>query len=116
MKREYLLQFRCAHEGCAERTTYRYDTLRDRKDSYEARHYEKDGWRCIRHSKPNDVLSESNQETHFEVVSREEPHGRFFGHSGFVHGPGFKLFANDFPAGTKLVVTARIELPSEQDV
>jgi hypothetical protein len=31
--------------------------------------------------------------------------------SGFQHGPGFRAFANDFPVGTRLIVTARLELP-----
>jgi hypothetical protein len=31
--------------------------------------------------------------------------------SGFTHGPGFKAFADDFPEGTKLVITAEIVLP-----
>lgn len=33
--------------------------------------------------------------------------------SGFTHGPGFKAHADDFPEGTRLTVTTRIELPEE---
>lgn len=32
--------------------------------------------------------------------------------SGFTHGPGYKAFADDFPEGTRLIVTAWIELPA----
>jgi len=32
--------------------------------------------------------------------------------SGFAHGDGYKAWANDFPEGTKLEVTARVILPS----
>ena len=35
---------------------------------------------------------------------------------GFTYGPGFKAYASDFPPGTKLIVTARIELPSEESL
>lgn len=31
--------------------------------------------------------------------------------SGLTFGPGFKAFAKDFPEGTRLVITARIEAP-----
>lgn len=113
MSREYPLRFRCAHDGCAETVTYRYSTRREMAESFERKHYSGSrGWLCTRHSRPNEVLSELNPETRFEIVSREESYGRFFGTQGFMYGPGFKLFANDFPAGTKLIVTARIELPA----
>lgn len=29
--------------------------------------------------------------------------------SGFTHGPGFKAYASDFAAGTRLVISVRIE-------
>lgn len=113
-KRDWPLQFRCAHEGCSERVTYRYETLRDLKSSFELKHYGGgNGWLCTRHSRPNELLSLENTETCVEMVSRQEDHGRYFGTAGFVSGPGFKLFADDFPAGTKLIVTARIELPED---
>ena len=111
-KREWPLRFRCAHEGCPEHVTYRYDTLRDLRSSFELKHYGEKGWRCVRHSTPNEVLSAENLEQRFEVVNRQEDYGRFFGRQGFVSGPGFKVFAKDFPPGTKLIVTARIELPA----
>jgi hypothetical protein len=33
--------------------------------------------------------------------------------NGFSHGPGFKAFAEDFPAGTRLRITAEIIFPQE---
>lgn len=112
-KRDWPLRFQCAHQGCTEHVTYRYDTRRDLVNSYELKSYSGDkGWRCVRHSQPNEVLSEENLETRAEVVSREESHGRFFGNQGFIYGLGFKAFAKDFPPGTKLIITARIELPA----
>ena len=111
-KRDWPLRFRCAHEGCSEHVTFRYDTQRDLRSSFELKNYGAgNGWRCVRHSTPNEVLSADNLEQRFEVINRQEEYGRFFGHQGFVHGPGFKAFAKDFPPGTKLIITARIELP-----
>jgi hypothetical protein len=31
--------------------------------------------------------------------------------SGFTHGPGFKAHADDFPEGTRLTITATVEVP-----
>lgn len=114
-KRDWPLRFRCAHEGCPENVTYRYDTQRDLRQSFELKHYGSNGWRCVRHNTQNEVLSADNPETRAELVSREEPHGRYFGRNGFIHGPGFKVFAKDFPPGTKLIITARIEIPATQE-
>jgi hypothetical protein len=44
-------------------------------------------------------------------TSRQEEYGRFWNHQGFLSGPGFKVWAKDFPAGSRLIVTARVELP-----
>ncbi|WP_186268080.1 hypothetical protein [Burkholderia gladioli] len=44
-------------------------------------------------------------------MSSQHEHGVFFGHWGAVSGPGFLAYAADLPPGTKLIVTARIELP-----
>lgn len=33
------------------------------------------------------------------------------GRAGVVSGPGFRAYANDFPPGTRLIVTARVDLP-----
>ena len=114
-KREWPLRFKCAHEGCGESVTYRYDTRRDLVSSFELKHYgDGKGWRCIRHNKPDEVLSAENPETRAEVVCREESYGRFFGSNGFIYGLGVKAFAKAFPPGTKLIVTARSELPAGQ--
>jgi hypothetical protein len=82
-------------------------------ESFELKNYSNGRWFCVRHSKPNEVLSLENRETCAELISEERPYGRYFGNFGFVHGPGFKAFAKDFPAGTKIIVTARLVLPEE---
>jgi len=108
---EYRLRFTCKHPGCQEHVTFRYSTARDRSASFELSAYGKDGWLCSRHRNPDEVLSASNPETRFEAVSYDSHGRRFINHSGMVSGPGFKMFVDDFPEGTRLIVTARIELP-----
>jgi len=111
-KREWPLRFTCKHPGCTDSTTFRYDTRRERSESWELRTYGGgNGWACVRHSNPERVLSAENPETRFEVASLQREYGRFFGNQGLVTGPGFLAYAKDFPEGTKLIITARIEFP-----
>lgn len=103
-------RFVCGHEGCREWARYEADT---RAESIEQqKRYGNGRWRCVRHSQSDEVLSATNPIRTTEVVSRQEKHGRYFGYFGFVHGPGFKAFADDFPPGTLLRVTAEIVLPA----
>lgn len=110
-RREWPLRFVCAQDGCTESANYRYSTKRDMMESFELKNYSHGRWRCIRHSRPDEVLSAANLETRAELVVEQKDHGHFFGHSGFVSGPGFKAFAKDFPPGSKIVVTAMLVLP-----
>lgn len=111
-RREWSFMGTCGHEGCNERFTYRYQTRRDLVNSFEVKNYSNGRWRCVRHTRPDEVLSLTNLKTVAEVVS-ERKHGHlYFGNFGFVHGLGFKAFANDFPEGTRLIVTAEIVLPN----
>ncbi len=103
----------CAESGCREVsiTNYQY-----RRDVEEARRREAGTkWRCIRHDKPESVLSVDNPRIAYEVTSEARPHGRFWGGTGLLTGPGFKAWANDFPAGTRLIVTAQIVIPVEAE-
>ncbi|MGV1682881.1 hypothetical protein [Sphingopyxis sp. NJF-3] len=111
-RREWSLQFPCAHGGCTERAHWRYQTRRDLMESFELKNYSNGRWRCIRHSNPEQVLSPSNLATRAEVTSELKYGKHFFGSFGLVSGLGFKAFADDFPAGTKLIVTAEIVLPT----
>ena len=111
-RREWPLRFVCSEEGCTESANYRYSTRRDLMESFELKHYSNGRWRCIRHARPNEVLSANNPETQAELTVEQKDYGRFFGNVGFVSGPGFKAFAEDFPAGAKIVVTATLVLPA----
>lgn len=109
MSRKRMFRVMCGHDGCAE---YGHFEVMDRAHGITLdQRYGAKKWRCVRHSQPDEMLSLTNMTRMVEVVSREEPHGRYFGNWGFVSGPGFKVFARDFPPGTKLRVTAEIILP-----
>lgn len=112
MRREWPLRFVCVEAGCLETANYVYQTKRDMLESFELKHGSHGRWKCSRHSRPEQVLSEANPTTRIEWVSEEHPSGRYFGSAGFVSGPGFRVWAKDFPAGTTLIVETRIVLPS----
>jgi len=112
MKRPYLSRFECAHPGCRETANYESFTRAEQAET-QRRYYGK--WRCARHSQPQEVLSPTNRKIIHEEVSRQEPHGLYWGHSGFQYGPGFRAFAKDFPAGTVLRVTAEIIVPPDAE-
>ncbi len=113
--RRYSGRFECVEPMCQEVAHYEYSTRRDQTEAYKR--YHKTPWRCIRHSQPQEVLSLANPKRATEIVSKRHftdsgaDIGLYFNSFGFVHGPGFKVFAKDFPEGTKLIVTAEIVLP-----
>lgn len=109
-RRGYDRRRRCAHEGCREWSIVNYEYKRDYADAVR-REKGQPPWRCTRHAKPEEVLSEHNLERSTELISDQLDHGRFWGSHGFIYGPGFKVWAKDFPPGTTLVITARIVLP-----
>jgi hypothetical protein len=112
-KRDWPFMVTCGHEGCTERATYRYPTRRDMMESFEVKHYTNGRWRCVRHTRPNEVLSPTNRQTRAELVVEQKPYGRYFGSLGFISGPGFKVFADDLPEGAKLIVTTELVMPDQ---
>ncbi|MEV6854772.1 hypothetical protein AB0M89_13295 [Streptomyces microflavus] len=116
----------CATAECRETSFIEYTARRD-LDGVSTT------WKCHRHSKPNEILSATNPETEATLTLhpsytdgylRTDPPkliGHFWGpedadkgHHGIVSGPGFRAIASDFPPGTRLIVTARIELPTTE--
>lgn len=103
----------CTFPGCKEVGWAEYDSAREQYESaaYRAR------WRCVRHHNDGkDVLTPERRSVSTVLVNAEEPYGLFWredgeerGGSGFIHGPGFKVFAKDWPAGTRLRVTVELE-------
>ena len=118
-RREYSIRYNCAETGCSERYRTVADTRALERDIRVR--YAKHPWRCTRHTYPDEVLSASNTtRTTVLTAQRLERYpdlpDLFWGESsGFSFGPGFKAYAKDFPPGTKLIVTARIELPEDGD-
>ncbi|WP_393057690.1 hypothetical protein [Streptomyces sp. LN549] len=117
----------CATTGCRETSFVEYTARRDIADLPAK-------WQCYRHSKPNEVLSADNPETHTTLAlhpsyitgyDRNDPPkliGHFWGpadaekgNHGIVQGPGFRAIAADYPPGTRLIITARLELPAAEE-
>jgi hypothetical protein len=104
---------RCAEDGCRETAYYEHASQREAAESRQWR--AKHPYRCLRHTRPGEVLTQDGTERVGVLTVYEESYGKFWrgetdkSGSGSAHGPGFKAFAKDFPAGTRLVVTARIE-------
>jgi hypothetical protein len=102
----------CTFDGCNERGFTEYDGAADRTKAEQWRLR----WRCVRHSKDGeDVLTPDRRTLSTVLVNAEESYGLFWrpegadiGGSGFTFGPGFKVFSKDWPAGTRLRVTAEI--------
>lgn len=111
----------CADDGCQESAFWDFSSQRERREHCQREQGRP--WRCTRHSKPNEVLTPSNPTR--QVVLTAEKSRRFPNltklfwreagaadvGSGFTFGPGFKAFADDFPEGTRLVITLTIAAP-----
>lgn len=118
-RRRYTHRARCI-AGCTETGYFEYGSQREHAAHQQVLRTRP--WRCVRHTAPDEVLgSEAPTRTVTLIATpgqgniadtlfwREENSERLG--SGFEHGPGFKAYANDFPAGTRLTVTATIAFP-----
>lgn len=116
MRRTYEIRKNCSHPDCKEWTFYTYSTRKEYDEACK-RHHNKD-WFCSRHSSSNEVLSLKHNKTDTILICKQLKHGKFwqkienFGtekcESGFQYGNGYKAFAEDFPEGTRLNITAEI--------
>jgi hypothetical protein len=125
-RREYRVTVRCGG-GCGKNTTY-YCATRAEEAEVRKRNHEHP-WKCTRHDDPERNLRPGNTATRQVLVATRLkatpvrpwldqdrwldglywlPEGATTG-SGFTSGPGFNAHAEDFPEGTRLVVTAEIE-------
>lgn len=112
---KYAVRAECGEPGCREVANYEADTRKDQRRLYEK--YGNKQWRCVRHSRPDEMLGPENRRIVWESVSQEKFYegssiGLYWGSSGFLSGPGFRAFTKDFPEGTTLRVTAEIVLPT----
>lgn len=113
-------RFRCATEGCTEAAFYDYSSNADHARLH--REQKARPWLCSRHRNPEQLLTPTN--TSRTVVLTAERSKRFpdltklfwreqgdpdVG-SGYTFGPGFKAHADDFPEGSRLVITITADL------
>lgn len=115
----------CSTAGCRETSQIEYTARRDLEGVSKT-------WTCRHHARPNETLSPTNRETtavlalhpcYIDSSRTADPPrlvGHFWGpedaakgHHGIVSGPGFWAEAKNFPPGTRLIVTARIQLPGD---
>lgn len=126
-RRERTAVIRCAEPGCRDNARYAYSSQREYGEIMQSQ--QRYPYKCTRHHNPDSVLRPDNTSTTHVLVASKVFHkgpydaepaplrGLFWllegsDHgSGFVFGPGFNAHADDFPEGTRLVVTTRIELP-----
>lgn len=141
-RREYRASFKCAEPGCRDTQFFAVSTRADETALYKQQ--KAYPYRCTRHADKDANLRPGNERTrHVVIASRIRSHlpdvypynlkppeerewlkGLFWvregaastaGSSGFEFGPGFTAHASDFPEGTRLVVTAQIELPTDPE-
>ena len=129
-RREYPVRLVCAEGGCGENITYICESRAEEAGC--RRRNAGRPWKCRRHNKPDEYLKPGNESTRCVLVaSRVDyapnprqpgerkfldglywlPEGAERAGSGLTSGPGFTADAKEFPAGTRLIVTAQIELP-----
>ncbi|HWB34857.1 MAG TPA: hypothetical protein VHA75_02425 [Rugosimonospora sp.] len=131
MPRERTKTVTCAETGCRDTVFYTYTSQREYAEIMQEQ--QRRPFKCTRHREPGQVLRPDNTERTHVLVARRIPfkssrpgasrwldglfwveEGKDSG-SGFTFGPGFKAHASDFPEGTRLVVTAHVELPESED-
>lgn len=117
-RRVHTATVRCTYPNCKATGHREYSSLRE----YHADTDDREKWRCVRHTEPNEVLSSEHRTRTVEMTSQTVSGcgATLFwkatdqrASSGFEYGPGFKAYAEDFPAGTRLIVTATILLPED---
>jgi hypothetical protein len=119
-RREVTSRRKCRDESCPAVQTWFYASQREADES--ARYYVQHPYACPKHSTPDENVTGDRPATHIVYVAhgphgiRREagwyPEGDDVHWTKYLSGPGFKAFADDFPAGTRLTVTVTAELPA----
>ena len=111
-------RFGCHHPGCRESVHVQYDTLRERLETAKSSYYS--NWKCVRHAQPEKLLTLDGPAVSvvLECVEENGSHywreqGKERGFTGFNHSSAHNAYAQDFPVGTVLVVTAYVETPEQ---
>lgn len=132
-RRERTVTINCGHKPCGDTIFYCYSSQREYAEIMQGQ--KRSPYFCARHKDPAANLRPGNEAArHVLVATRLKslrqrmwpdadpwrpglywvPEGGRSG-SGLIHGPGFTAYAADFPEGTRLVVTTRIEMPQEAE-
>lgn len=122
MKRGKVASYVCASQPCGETGYFSYS---NREQGMDLQRRYSGKWKCIRHTKPEEVLTRANPHREMIKTLTLGPSGNGPGLywipqdgggmvSGFAYGDGWKAFHEDFPAGTRIVVrtTIDVEIPS----
>lgn len=120
-RRQYRSRFECAEPGCSEYESYTHDFRRDEISMRDLRR--QFPFRCVKHREPGRYMKPGNEATRHVLVATASveplpgrkphltwhPEGKSSG-SSIASGDGYYADANEFPEGTRLVVTAQIEM------
>lgn len=125
MKRQYTRMIKCDYDGCNECGHYTFSTQRELADHYKR----VSKWLCVRHVSPKSVLSLNNMKVSTKILCKTKltDNGEMLGKywqeekdfgtekvsSAFQYGNGYKAYANDFPEGAEIVITALVYLPNK---
>lgn len=114
MGRTQVTTLQCVEPGCREVGRYAYDNRKD----YERIHRTYSPYKCFRHSNKATWLTPEDRSRTTELTVAARSHGLYFEpiSNGYTHGPGFNAYASEFPAGTRIIVTATALLPDEVPV
>ena len=124
------VQIRCHTENCRETTLVAYDLQRERREIATSSYYQ--NWKCARHAKPERYLTPDNTANSVVLVATEKfyaglrgeqkslglfwvPEGKDTG-SGYNFSEAHVAEAKNFPAGTRLVITAYVETPEQAEI
>jgi len=115
LRRPISRNLRCATQPCPEFAHWEFSSRKE-YDDHVRRVRE---WSCLKHEHPEKVLSPAR--LRIEWLSEPcEPSAKyptiprttlFWGNTGFLHGDGYYAYADDFPVGTRIRVTAEVILP-----
>lgn len=122
-KRHYSRSMKCSHEGCKEHGHWTFSSQKE----MSSHHDRVKTYLCTRHINPKEVLGLNNPKVETtlkckQLLYRGGPDilGKFWQTpdqegtekgGGFHFGDGYRAYAEDFPEGTIIKITAEVILP-----
>jgi hypothetical protein len=118
----------CVADACRETTRISYSSKREANELLARDFYK--NWKCNRHAQPEKVLSAENTANSVVLIATRRTYKNHRGEerdlglywvqegteqsgNGFNFSDAHKAYADDFPEGTRLVVTAYVETPEQ---